>query len=216
MIPVTLTGLEEEIDASLVTAEMSGFFGGWQNQGDNMTMTATFYGAEGNPLSSFAIGEVTAAERGNTSQLLFEESDVLVPVGARSAEISLTATRTAGAYNDGYADNLSFSLSLNNSSDLSPGDINNDSQSLLSQTNSWDPIQAGQWQWFYESEVTYVNWALSEPNTFTAEPIPFGESYGMTDGVNGGWNDLNNHDPFSGGWQGSLEMSLAADTAAVL
>ena len=33
-----------------------------------------------------------------------------MPVDARSVDILLTSTRIAGSYNDGYADNLSFSL----------------------------------------------------------------------------------------------------------
>jgi PEP-CTERM motif-containing protein len=44
------------------------------------------------------------------SQLLLRLISADVPVGTRGIDILMTATRTAGSYNDGYADNLALQL----------------------------------------------------------------------------------------------------------
>nr|WP_250566239.1 choice-of-anchor C family protein [Adonisia turfae] len=110
---IEFDGIEEQIDDGLLTANLSGFFGGWVRQEDNMVVEATFYDENQTILESFEIGSISAADRGGESKLLFQEDSLLVPVGARSAEVEMVATRQQGSYNDGYADNLSFVLSLN-------------------------------------------------------------------------------------------------------
>ena len=67
-------------------------------------------GQLGAPLT---IGPVTPGDRNNVTTLLRRDASVTVPAGARSVLISITATRTDGAYNDGYADNVSLVLTDN-------------------------------------------------------------------------------------------------------
>ena len=59
------------------------------------------------------VGPVTAADRGNVTTLLRREQRVTVPAGTRSLAVVIRTTRAAGAYDDGYADNISVVLSDN-------------------------------------------------------------------------------------------------------
>ena len=59
------------------------------------------------------IGPVTASDRGNVTTLLRREQRVTVPAGTRSLIVVIDATRAAGAYDDGYADNVSVVLNDN-------------------------------------------------------------------------------------------------------
>lgn len=60
-------------------------------------------------LGNVAVGDVFAADRGSATGL-FRQRTGTVPVGTRSVTVSLEMTRTAGSYNDSYADNLSVEL----------------------------------------------------------------------------------------------------------
>ncbi|MDE2389017.1 MAG: PEP-CTERM sorting domain-containing protein, partial [Betaproteobacteria bacterium] len=50
-------------------------------------------------------------DRSNITGLLFEHLNNFLPTGTRSIDLSLQMTRLQGSYNDGYADNLSLTLS---------------------------------------------------------------------------------------------------------
>lgn len=105
---IAISDLAISIDAGLVTASFSGLLGGFASQGDNMTVTATFRNAASGILTTLTLTPVTNSERGDTSSLLGRSVNGVIPVGARSVDIVMTATRLAGDYNDGYADNLSL------------------------------------------------------------------------------------------------------------
>jgi len=90
--------------------ELSGWLGGFSSQDDNAVLSATFLDGANNALSSFSIGPVLAADRENVTGLLFRSLTGSIPAGTGSALITLTLTRLQGSYDDGYADNLSFSL----------------------------------------------------------------------------------------------------------
>ena len=71
---------------------------------------AQFLNASSAVIGSSTIGGVTAAERGNITGLLFRTGGGVLPTGTQSVRFTLQATRAAGDYNDGYSDNLSFTL----------------------------------------------------------------------------------------------------------
>jgi len=98
------------IDAGAVTVTLSGFLGGFANQNDNAVLTPTFKNSNGVSLGSSSIGPVTAANRANATGLLSRSSNGAVPAGTREIAVVLQMTRTAGAYNDGFAGNLSLTL----------------------------------------------------------------------------------------------------------
>ena len=99
-----------EIDAGRVTATLSALIGGYSSQEDNATVSAFPLDATGASTGVTTIGPVTAAERASVTTLLPRSASFAVPAGTRSIRVTIVATRTAGSYNDGYADNVSLSL----------------------------------------------------------------------------------------------------------
>jgi hypothetical protein len=102
-----------QIDAGQAQATLSGYLGGFSSQDDNMTVTATYLNAHSNgtSLGSLRIGPVTASDRGGQTELLRRVASGRVPRGTRAVQVVMTATRLAGTSNDGYADNISLTLS---------------------------------------------------------------------------------------------------------
>ena len=98
------------IDAGAVRYKFWAFLGGFEGQEDHTVISATFDDAGGRGLGVATIGPVTAADRKNTTGLLPRGAAGAIPVGTRSVEIVIAATRFEGAYNDGYSDNILFSL----------------------------------------------------------------------------------------------------------
>ena len=107
---VAFSEAEPEITAGTVTATLSAYLGGYLTQADNAKVEVMLRDASGGTVGSIPLAPVTAAERANQTTLVRRAATLLVPTTARSALIVLTATRTGGDANDGYADNLSFSL----------------------------------------------------------------------------------------------------------
>lgn len=99
------------IDAGLVQATLSALLGGWEGQNDSATVRAVFMNDNGLVLDTFAIGPVTAADRGYKSKLLRDSRSESVPAQTRSIRVVIAARRASGNYNDGYADNVSLTLS---------------------------------------------------------------------------------------------------------
>jgi hypothetical protein len=77
-----------------------------------MVVTATYLSASGAALGTLTIGPVTAADRGGQTAMLPRSATGAVPSGTRSIQVVMTATREEGTFNDGYADNVSLSLSV--------------------------------------------------------------------------------------------------------
>ncbi len=114
------------IDTGTLSYDLSGWLGGFSSQNDNATLTVTFENASGSVLGTANIGPVLAADRNDETELLYRNADGAVPVGTRQIVVLLTMTRTDGAYNDGYADDLSFVFGPANSTSLTftPSDWN--------------------------------------------------------------------------------------------
>lgn len=113
------------IDTGTMGYTLSGYLGGYSSQDDNAILTAEFFSGAAQSLGTKIIGPVTAAERNTNTGLLARSAVGTVPVGTRSITFTLTFTRTAGSYNDGYADSLSFVMTPPQSC---PGDFNHDGQ----------------------------------------------------------------------------------------
>jgi hypothetical protein len=105
-----VTGAASEIDAGRVSAGLSGYLGGFLSHSDDMLVAVAFLAQTGDSLGSATIGPVTPADRANKTTLLLRATSAAVPAGTRSIRLTLTATRTDGASNDGYADNISLTL----------------------------------------------------------------------------------------------------------
>lgn len=99
------------IDANRQPYDVSGFFGGFQNNLETATLTLTFKNNANVSLGSTSIGNVTANDRGQSTALLQRSTNGIIPSGTRTVEVTLSMSPSPpGTYNDGYADNLSFVL----------------------------------------------------------------------------------------------------------
>jgi hypothetical protein len=104
---IDLSSLASKIDSGTLTATLSALLGGYSSEADHMTVNIVFKSAGGTALGSLGIGPVAAADRGNATKLLARSSATTVPSQTRSLVVTMTATRSAGPYNDAYADNVS-------------------------------------------------------------------------------------------------------------
>ena len=100
------------IDQGRAVARLSGYLGGFAGQNDGVTLTATFLDAQQQPLGALSIGPVADAERDSLTGMWLRQTDADVPPGTRQVLLHLEFTRTDGAYDDGYADSLSFSIEV--------------------------------------------------------------------------------------------------------
>jgi hypothetical protein len=89
---------------------LTGWLGGWTNQGDNALFYVQFLDEFDNEVGGASIGPVTAQDRNNQTGLFYRESEGLLPVGTSKLSFWLSMERLVSADNDGYADNLSFVL----------------------------------------------------------------------------------------------------------
>ncbi|KAH2820637.1 hypothetical protein KXV85_003141, partial [Aspergillus fumigatus] len=121
---IDLSAAGATIDAGAARFALAGYLGGFSSQDDAASLTAQFVASDGTVLGSTTIGPVVASDRSNATGLLARTATDLVPVGARKVVLTLTMTRQGGSYNDGYADDLSFTLYTGNTtSGLQSGDL---------------------------------------------------------------------------------------------
>jgi hypothetical protein len=108
---IDVSSLTSLVDGNAIDFELSGWLGGFSNQNDRATVIARFLDGSNAVIGSAQLAEVTAAERGNVTKLMFRELLGDLPMLTRYIDIELTATRASGE-NDGYADNISLILGL--------------------------------------------------------------------------------------------------------
>jgi hypothetical protein len=99
-----------QIDGGGVSATLSALIGGYLSQTDAATVTATFLNAAGATVGTLGIGPVTPEDRQSATTLLSRSAIAAVPAGTRSIAVRIDATRSEGAFNDGYVDNISLTL----------------------------------------------------------------------------------------------------------
>jgi hypothetical protein len=107
---VDVSSLAATIDAGALGFELGGYFGGYAGQEDRAHLIARFRDAGMATLGQTTVGDVTAADRGSVTGMLFRSASGNVPTQTRSIEVVLEAVRLAGSYNDGYADSLGLTL----------------------------------------------------------------------------------------------------------
>lgn len=107
---LSLSSYTSLIDGGSLSFELSGYFGGYLGQGDNAKLTASFRDGSSSLISDISIGEVSPADRGNATGLLFRSAVGTVPIGTREVLFTVLSARLEGSYNDGYLDNLSFTV----------------------------------------------------------------------------------------------------------
>ena len=105
---ISIASKRSLIDSGKGKATLSGYLGGYGGQDDSLAATAIFLDQSGKRLGGIKIGPVSAAARKLQTGMLKKTTTGLVPKKTRAIRIVLGADRTAGNYNDGYADNLSL------------------------------------------------------------------------------------------------------------
>jgi hypothetical protein len=103
-------GLLPQVAAGAVRFTLAGYFGGFEGQDDAASLTARFLAVGGSVVGSVMVGPVYARDRGNVTGLFARSLDGVLPVNTRLVEFTLDMAHGEGAYDDGYADNLSFTL----------------------------------------------------------------------------------------------------------
>lgn len=109
---IDLTSCARLIDKGALTYTASGWFGGFPGQDDNARLSVQFFDGQSRIQASANLGPILNSDRGGASALVQRTSSADVTAGIRTVLVTLTATRTAGVSNDGYADNLSLILNL--------------------------------------------------------------------------------------------------------
>ena len=107
----SLARYEKPVSKGKAKFGLSAWLGGYSSQGDYATLTVTWETAKGKVLGHTTIGPVTAAQRKDVTGMLFRSKSGKVPASARKADVTLRMVREDGAYVDGYADNLSLTIS---------------------------------------------------------------------------------------------------------
>lgn len=108
---ISLAPYVTAIKAGKAQFSVAGWLGGFGSQNDSGFVEVDWKNASGFLVGSSAIiGPVTAAQRGNVTGLLQLATAGRVPKGARKAFVQLSLFPTTGAYNDGFADNLSLKI----------------------------------------------------------------------------------------------------------
>ena len=107
----TLITIAADIDSGIVTYDTTAYLGGAVDDDDNASFKVLFYDATAKLLGSSVVGPVTAADRTNTTALLFRSTSGVVPKRTRSVEMRLEFNRASGAALDrACADNLTLAL----------------------------------------------------------------------------------------------------------
>jgi hypothetical protein len=108
---VSVASQKQLIDSGKARAALSGYLGGFGGQDDSLIATAVFLGQSGAPIGTMLkLGPVGAAARKLQTGLIAKTVAGVVPKGTRTIRVTLSASRTSGSYNDGYADNLSLTI----------------------------------------------------------------------------------------------------------
>lgn len=94
--------------AAGATFTLGGYLGGFATQTDHVMVTVTWENSSGATLGTATIGPVTQGQRDNITGLLRRSVTGTVPAGSAKALVAIKCVRNSGAYNDGYADNLSL------------------------------------------------------------------------------------------------------------
>lgn len=106
---------ESDINTGKVSYNLNGWFGGAATQTDTAQVTATFLSTDGTTLGSATLGRVTPAMRNNTTELLPENAVGTLPEHTAKVQVALTIVgpnpATKFGHGQGFADNLSFTLS---------------------------------------------------------------------------------------------------------
>jgi hypothetical protein len=104
---IDVSAIAARIDEGTLPFHVSAALGGYLTDGDYASVHLVFQN-EGGLSEQVALGPVTPSDRGNQTKLIAVSDVGVVPVGTRTILVGVRAVATDGAYNDGYADDVSL------------------------------------------------------------------------------------------------------------
>jgi hypothetical protein len=111
---VDLTAYQAYFSSHPFTFTLSGWFGGYSSQNDHADVSVSFRDSGNNEIEFASLQGSDALARNDVTGLLFASTGWTaannVNINPAYAVVTLSMTRTDGADNDGYADNLLFSV----------------------------------------------------------------------------------------------------------
>jgi hypothetical protein len=108
---VDLSGYAAAIDAGMATVDLSAWLGGYASESDSATVQVDYNDASGKDIGpQTQVGPVSAGERVGTQLVQRTATGFPVPAGARDALVAITFSGVPGEYNDGYADDIVYTL----------------------------------------------------------------------------------------------------------
>jgi hypothetical protein len=108
---ISVASQKQLIDSGKARGTLSGYLGGYGGQDDSLIATAVFLDQSGARLGTMLkLGPVDSATRKLQTGMISKTVAGAVPKGTRTIRVTLSANRTSGSYNDGYADNLSLTI----------------------------------------------------------------------------------------------------------
>jgi len=108
---ISVASQKQLIDSGKAKGTLSGYLGGYGGQDDSLIATAVFLGQSGARLGTMLkLGPVGSAARKLQTGMIRQTVAGSIPKGTRTIRVTLSANRTSGSYNDGYADNLSLTI----------------------------------------------------------------------------------------------------------
>jgi uncharacterized protein (TIGR03437 family) len=170
---VSLSAGATVIDAGMATYDASGYFGGYSNYDDNATMVIAFLNASGATLSSFSVGGVKSADRADTGLYLRRQIGA-VPVGTRSATVTVNFVMTTSSTNNAGADNLSLIVNSPATLPVLYGSnviVNGNAESCVQQTSDMD-FSTDMPGWVRTAEFTADVYGGSDADLTLTSPAP--------------------------------------------
>ncbi|WP_344663240.1 putative Ig domain-containing protein [Catenulispora subtropica] len=107
---VDVSSQASRIAGGTLPYSFSAWVGGYSSQNDRAGLVATFLNASGAALGTATLNPVTAAQRGNATELILETAAGTVPVGTVSVQVTVNYTRAAGTDDDGYVDDIAMTF----------------------------------------------------------------------------------------------------------
>jgi hypothetical protein len=109
---IDLTSAAREINIGEADYDLSGWLGGFAGQDDRVAVGVEFFDRGGDVLATDALSPVTNTDRSGITKLIARHASGGIPIGARTATVTLTFRWTSGDTTDGYADDLSFATDV--------------------------------------------------------------------------------------------------------
>lgn len=106
---ISLASGAAKIDGGSAGYTLSAWLGGWGGQSDYATLSVAFLDSSGRTLATATIGGKPSSAF-PVAELLSHSTHGIVPKGARSVRLVMTAVREEGSWNDGSIDDASLVL----------------------------------------------------------------------------------------------------------